>query len=292
MLKKLVPLILCLLILTGCNAANQPQQPQEEPANNAVLREFEALVQREATAEEVAGFIDEHIAGLSEADASKLVNGLEQIQQKELPLLESAYFEDAIQEKLNGAYSTIVAGNEPQDQELKALLARTKNGGYKIETAEGTYFPIIDYSFYKKYRDYVAPDLKAYIDIMAVESEQVPAKDAALVITWDEVVQRALKQEQFINTYKDSSKAAAISELYEKYVLFTLYGLNNTPLFDYNSKTIKPDAREAYAKAIADTGSSEYLKMLREYMDVLNNNGYKLTDEVAAYRNNIVKSLE
>ncbi|NMA52843.1 MAG: hypothetical protein GX949_07565 [Peptococcaceae bacterium] len=256
------------------------------------MSEFEELVRSEAKAEEIAGFVSQHIAGLSEADASQLVNGLEEMQQKELPLMESAYFENAIQEKIHSAYSAIVAGNEPQDPELKALLARTKNSGYKLETAEGVYFPIIDYSFYNKYRDYVAPDLKAYIDIMAVESDQVPAKDAALVITWDEVVERALKQEEFINTYTDSSKTAAVRDLYEKYVLFTLYGLNNTPLFDYNSKTIKPDAREAYSKAIAGTGNSEYLKMLREYMDVLNNNGYKLTDDVIAYRDNIVQSVK
>ncbi|TEB15874.1 hypothetical protein Psfp_01817 [Pelotomaculum sp. FP] len=99
-------------------------------------------------------------------------------------------------------------------------------------------FPIIDYSFYKKFSAFVTPDLKDYIDIMAEESDQVPAKDAALVIGWDEVLRRALNQEEFINAYKDSMKVDEVRELYKKYLTFTLYGLNNTPLFSYESVLI------------------------------------------------------
>ncbi|MDD4238703.1 MAG: hypothetical protein PHT62_09115 [Desulfotomaculaceae bacterium] len=74
------------------------------------------------------------------------------------------------------------------------------------------FFPIIDYGFYENFSSYVTPDMKDCIDIMAVESEQVPAKDAALVIGWDGVIKRALNQEAFINTHKDSIRINEVKQ--------------------------------------------------------------------------------
>jgi len=48
----------------------------------------------------------------------------------------------------------------------------------------------------KKYSEYVTEDVKEYINIMAEESNNPPAKDAALVVGWDEVLKRALNQEK------------------------------------------------------------------------------------------------
>src|SRR5690554_6132018 len=87
--------------------------------------------------------------------------------------------------------------NKILDQELKELLIETRNSGYKVETAEGMFFPIIDYQFYKQFTSYLSNDMENYIKIMSVESKEVPAKDAALVIGWDEILNRALSQEEF-----------------------------------------------------------------------------------------------
>ncbi|MHB1043552.1 MAG: hypothetical protein ACYC0Q_12040 [Eubacteriales bacterium] len=133
--------------------------------------------------------------------------------------------------------------------------------------------------------------MKNYIDIMAEESNKVPAKDAALVIGWDEVLKRALNQENFINNHKDSVKANEIKQLYKKYVTFTLYGLNNTPLFRYDSKTLDPKAREVYLNAVNNAGNSEFLKTLGGFLDLVKNNNYKLTNEVEEYRGNVSKKL-
>lgn len=133
--------------------------------------------------------------------------------------------------------------------------------------------------------------MKNYIDIMAEESNKVPAKDAALVIGWDEVLKRALNQENFINNHKDSVKANEIKQLYKKYVTFTLYGLNNTPLFRYDSRTLDPKAREVYLNAVNNAGNSEFLKALGGFLDLVKNNNYKLTNEVEEYRGNVSKKL-
>ncbi|TEB06063.1 hypothetical protein Psch_03105 [Pelotomaculum schinkii] len=295
MFKKLTPIILCLLVVVaaGCTAKKQTEpKPPAEPKANTVMNDFQILTQEDAGVEEVANFINNNIASVSKEDASKLVDEFEKIQQKKLPQFESMFAEDAIQSKINTEYKSITAQADVKDNELKELLASTKNSGYKVETAEGMFFPIIDYSFYKKFSAFVTPDMKDYIDIMAEESDQVPAKDAALVIGWDEVLRRALNQEEFINAYKDSMKVDEVRELYKKYLTFTLYGLNNTPLFSYESKALDPKAREVYENAAANAGNSEFLKTLGGYLDLLKDNNYKLTNEVEKYRDNVIKELQ
>lgn len=295
MFKKFVLIIFCVLLVAaaGCSAQNQsePNSPVDAEKAKAVMSDFQNLTQEDASVEEIAGFLADNITYVSEEDASKLVDQFEQIQKDRLSELETLFFEDTTQNKINSEYSSITAGTEVKDAELKELLAQTKNSGYKVETAEGTYFPIIDYSFYKPFRDSVTPDFKDYINIMTKESDKVPAKDAALVIGWDDVLNRALDMEEFLNEHQDSMKADEVRELYKKYFTFTLYGLNNTPLFSYGSNNMDTEAREVYERVVKDTGNSEFLKTLGEYMTLIKNNNYTLNDEITQYRDNVIKGL-
>ncbi len=295
MLKKLALILFCLVLVAvaaGCTAKKQtePDTPKE-PKADTVMSDFHTLIQKDSSAEEVAGFINKNISSVSKEDASKMVDQFEKIQKNNLPHFENMFNEDGIQNKINSEYKAITAQSDIKDTGLKELLARTKNSGYKVETAEGFFFPIIDYGFYKNFSSYVTPDMKDYINIMAEESDKVPAKDAALVIGWDEVLKRALGQEKFINNHKDSVKVNEIKQLFKKYVTFALYGANNTPLFSYDSKTLDPKAREIFSNAVANTGNSEFLKSLGGFLDLIKNNNYKLTNEAEKYRDNVIKEL-
>lgn len=293
MLKKLALIILCLSLLvvaTGCNTKNQtePNTAQEQKAI-AIMNEFQAITQKDTSVEEVANFINNNILDVPKEDASKMVNEFERIQKKFLPQLESMFIEDDMQNKINNEYKSITEQSDIKDTELNELLTKTKTSGYKVETAEGFFFPIIDYEFYKNFSAHVTNDMKDYIDIMAVESNKVPAKDAALVISWNEILKRALNQENFIEAHNDSVKVNEIKQLHQRYVTFTLYGANNTPLFSYDSKTLDPKAREAYLNAVTNGGNSEFFKVLEEFLDVIKNNDYKLTNQVEQYRANVSK---
>lgn len=298
MLKKFAPLILCLSLAVtaaGCDPANQTG-PVTAPAQNAteqnvteIINEFQAITGKDNSVAEAAAFIHSYITAVSRADAAKMVVEFENMQREFLPQLESMFAADNIQNKMHQERAAVKeqTGNI-QDSELKELIAKTKNNGYKVETAEGTYFPVIDYEFYKQFRPHVTADIQDYIDLMAVESNQVPAKDAALVISWDDIIQRALNQEKFIDTHSDSEKLNDVRQLYQKYVTFILYGCNNTPLFRYDTKTIAPEARDAYLNAVANDGNSALIKTLEEYMQVIINNDYQLTDQVTQHRTSVM----
>ncbi|GAB6181336.1 hypothetical protein JCM14036_26550 [Desulfotomaculum defluvii] len=282
MLKKFIILMLFsgLLIVSGCTK------------DDLVMKDFQAILQRDSSLEEVAQFINDNISLVTKENASQMIISFEEIQKEKLPQLETMFFEADNQTKLANEYESTMKDADIKDPELKELLQKTKNSGYKVETAEGTFFPILDYQFYKKYSDYVTPDMKSYIEIMAVESAEVPAKDAALVIGWDEVVKRTLTQEKFINTYKDSVKLKDVKQLYNKYIIFVLYGLNNTPLFSYDSNTVDLKALEAYNNAVKNGDTSDFLHILQNYLNIIGKNNNKLTTEVENYRRNISKSFD
>lgn len=298
--QKLTAIILVIMVavaLGGCagepggpayGTGNQPGQ-DKAAQEKAVIDGFHELMQNKAVdAPDIYKYIDANIAGVPPASASIMLMALEKVQKERLTGLQDKYADsEAIQQALAKRYSagpTDAAINSIENQEARALVQQTLADGYKIETAEGMYFPIIDYSVYRKYRNAVTPDMAAYIDIMAVESDKVPAKDAALVISWAEVLQRAAAQERFLLHYGTSAKAEDVRQLLQRYASFALYGANNTPLFGYDTQSMVPAAKKVYLEAVFASANGSFSKAMNGYMTVLKESDYKLTAEVQQYR--------
>lgn len=244
--------------------------------------------------------VDENIIYLAPEDAGRLVNELEIMQKLHLPEIEKKYFNSRIQEKMQDLYLKdfdLSGFNEMDkiefipDQELREILRETNMSGYRVETAEGMFFPVIDYEFYRRYLAYLGSDFREYIEIMSLESSEPPAKDAALVIGWDEVIERALRQEKFLISFPESSKVPEVKNLYEKYLSFIFFGLNNTPLFAYDTKEMHREGREVYAERISSNIDSTLLEYLAGFLEILEENNYLLTKEVDNYRKAAIEDI-
>ncbi|WP_371378074.1 hypothetical protein [Sporomusa aerivorans] len=294
-----------MLVFSGC--ANKDASPVQESlrqqiANDAAAKEksvmgnFTVLIRnKEATAAEVVEFIDNNITTVSADNASTMVIGLEKIQKEKLPKLQDEFAASEASQKVlakspvSGVTDSFISNVD--NQAVKELLLETKNGGFKIETAEGMYFPVIDYSLYRKYQSVVTQDMAAFIDIMAIESDKTPSKDAALVISWADILNRALTQERFIKEYGNSVKVADIRQLLNRYTAFALYGANNTPLFSYDTGQMAADAKNAYSATLFDAANGSFSQVMSGYLNILKKNDYKLTDEIQQYRNNATKEI-
>jgi hypothetical protein len=289
------------LALAGCGAAagkTTPPAVQSVPAaspeETATVAAFNALVaKKDVRAAELLAAVDAGIGKVTRNEASAMIVAAEAAQKRDLKRLEELLSRDGLQRKIDNLYR---AGLDPDkagdtgDAELRDALLAVRDGGYRVDTAEGMYYPVIDYGRYRKYRGAVTDDLAAYIDLMAVESDRAPAKDAALVIGWDEVVRRALAQEGYLKAYEDSPRSTDVKHLYARYLTFVFYGANNTPLFSYDSQTMNPAARTAYAEAAK--GDSRLASSLRGYLDILAKNGYRLDGGAEEYRKLAVRDLQ
>ena len=261
-----------------------------------VMIEFETLMDQEDVAVgEVIQYVNQNIDTLSKKDAATLVKGIERIQKANLPKWEKKFENEALQKELARVYQengwSLDDFKGIRDEKLRTILDEAVGNGYKVETAEGFFFPVIDYNFYDQYHQAVTLDLSAYLEIMAVESELTPVKDAALMISWEEVLNRALRQEEFIKEYAASTQVEAVEKLLKRYISFALFGCNNTPLFSYETKEMNPEAKTAYLRRSWDEAEGNFSALIKEYLKVLKENEYKLTEEVDGFRKNAVGSF-
>lgn len=309
--KKLILMVLLALFTallpTGCSltgpkgggtiqsGGETSQADGLKESSGKIVEQFNSL-EKEVRAADLIAFINKNIASVSGEDASKFVLRLEEVQKAELPALEAKTFDSPeIQAKMDRVYTPdfkISRLDGISDGDLKNRLAEVRDSGFKVETAEGMYFLLIDYDLYSSYSPYVTPDIKDYIDIMATESEHVPSKDNGLVIGWDEVVKRAQRQESFIESHKDSVKLDDVKQLYNSYVTYAFLGANNTPLFSYDTKKLVPGVREAYAAAAAGSENSNLSRALKEYLEIIEKNNGELTDQVDMYRKGVIDNLK
>lgn len=304
--KRIGAFLLGLMLLTAGGCANKEvvplpgngQQANQEAAfkEKTVMEQFNTLLQKkDVTVQETIHYIDENIGLVSPANASVMVVGLEKVQREKLPALQDKFGNsEAVQTVLaknyrKGLTSQVV--NNLDNPEAKALITETQSSGLKIETAEGMFFPVIDYSAYQKYSKAVTQDIAAYIEIMGIESDKTPVKDAAMMINWSEVVKRAMTQEQFLQDYRSSAKTEEVKQMLKRYTVFAMYGANNTPLFSYDSKQMVPEAKETYLEAGFDPNHGSFSKAMSEFLTVIQRNEYKLTDEVNEYRNKVSKEI-
>jgi hypothetical protein len=174
---------------------------------------------------------------------------------------------------------------------LKATIEDLMARGYKLRTGEGTYWAIIDYSIYLEFIDYINEDIAAYISFMAKESALAATSDAALMIPVEEIYTRARLAEDFINLYPSSSSYDLMHEFYESYIYFYYYGVDNTPAFTFDTQILKDEFKDSYEQAKEDEQISTLADKTADYLVILENNSYTLTDDVIQYRNNIIDAL-
>jgi hypothetical protein len=159
-------------LLTGCTSPEQVAPPGpvvQEPQNNeaAIMDSYKKLIENSAEPKAVFEFLDENAKHLSKENVALIVNGLEKLQKEYLPKLEEKY--NANQESQTELAKLYIAKkdiNDPKNMEseaLKSLISETAKSGYKVETAEGMFYPVINYSIYKNYSKYLPEDLNSYI---------------------------------------------------------------------------------------------------------------------------------
>ena len=260
-----------------------------QSGERTVLDGFHVMREQEnVTAAELIKYLDKYLTAVSKQNAAAMVQGLEEIQQARLPQWQKRYEDEALQRDLARVFQDngwkLEDFSSVPEGDLKALLEATVANGYKVETAEGFFFPVIDYGLYRKYRNALPPDMIAYIEIMGVESDGTPVKDAALMIDWEEILQRARRQERFIKEYPASARAETMRQLLRRYVTFALFGANNTPLFNYQNKQMQPEAKKAYLQSTWNDTDGKFSEIIGSYLKVLEKNAYRLTPEVDNYR--------
>lgn len=258
-------------------------------SSQSVYNQFAAYLKDPAMLSQARKYLLNHVHETTPHHATLMVLQLENAQHKDIAAFAAKFDTTTVQQALDRAarkgkltFTSLL--QQVTDKGTIRLLEMARDRGYKLETMEGMYYPVVNYTEYDRYARYVKPDIAAYIRIRTQETVKPSSGDAALLISWGDVVKRALEREQFLDAYPVSNRREAVQELLEISRMQLFYGLNNTPLFDYESGQIHPDALAAYQAALKQgTGDSKLLALLEQFLDVVKSNGGKRTTEVDAF---------
>lgn len=162
------------------------------------------------------------------------------------------------------------------DAELRELVSRFGEMGYKFIQLEGSVEPIIDFRFVDNYKDLVSSEMLDYGKFKAQESDEIWAADAGIVITLDELGRRIVSAETFLQSYPDAREKAAVKSDLGNYLHGFLGGLPNTPVVSEGK--FHPSYISAYEKFLKDYPDSHTTSVLGAYYEEL-----KASDFAAPY---------
>ncbi|CAM3000074.1 hypothetical protein PASE110613_11485 [Paenibacillus sediminis] len=259
-----------------------------KPSVQTIDQQFKSLLNNADKLSEAVSYLKNNMKYISKDKASQYVTMLEDAQQKYLTTFQAKINANGYQGKLMNLFSghAIDMNNidKIRDSAIRTLLQKTRDSGYRVESSEGFYYPIIDYSVYSSFKPYVTSDIEAYITIMTVEASKIAVKDAAIIITWDELLDRAHQQSKFIEKFPNSVRVRSVTQLYQQYQSFALYGTDNTPLFRNDNNEMDSNAKNAYWNFINNGDSSYFKRLITEFMSEIWKNNYKLNDTINRYR--------
>ncbi|MCX6090686.1 MAG: hypothetical protein NTX88_10045 [Candidatus Atribacteria bacterium] len=234
--------------------------PTMRPEGRPIMKEFTSLLlKKNVSGKEVIRFIEKNTLQVSIESSTDMVLFLEEVLQKNLSREQDKFSPDSVQEKIIRSlgmvsdHELVNAIDSLADPHLKMLFRYTFENGYRIVVEEGFRYPIIDYLRFKKFP--ATPDIRAYIDIMASESEQMREGDAALLITWDKLLLRALRSELYLRQFPLSPRRAAVKELFLDYLRVLL------PVLKRNKWLLTNEAEKIRNELFDKLGKSTFLEI-------------------------------
>jgi len=255
-------------------------------ASSAIYKSFQTMLYKKNGLPAADRYLESKISQVTPYHATLMVLQLENARFKALDAITDRMLVPNVQDQMQKIYkwndSFTQLMSRTKDKNLRSLLQQARDSGYRLTAIEGSLYPIMNYAAFDKYTSYVNKDIKQYIRIMAVETNNISTEDGGLMIGYQEMLNRALNQEQFLKDFPDSNRKNRVQMLMNEYTLYTFYGLDNTPLFDYDTNIMDANAQKGYKAVLQRTASedSDFVKKLDAFMNVVAESKFEKTEAV------------
>ena len=145
--------------------------------------------------------------------------------------------------------------------------------------------------YYDMFKDYVTNDYREYLKIWAKDGEKLYQADAGLLVSFEEIGERIITWESFLNQYPDTKLNIKVTALLNSYREDYLLGMENTPTLDggYDNIPITVDevAKKEYDRFMKKYPNSPTVELIKYFLEnYQNNNIYDLI------RNKILNEFE
>lgn len=298
--KLLMPMLILalvfVLILNGCKKEEPVVDPAPiPPPSNVDVVEVEedekALIMEEFT--EIAEgndpllikeYVDGNIGKLSQVEGNLMIDSLErslldnldEVTARLISLDDDGELMDIASDEFFFPMDKI---SEIANEDLKREVVTTFDTMYKLVNLEGNFYPVVDYARLQEYNNNVTDEWKEYLAVKAMDSENPPLADGALRISFDDLANRIIKTENYLNKYIDSLRQAEMIDSYHNKITVYLKGVDNTPIADRSTKMIYSDLLDSYVNTSHNEG---YItaNILYRYVEAIEQNDNIIDDQI------------
>ncbi|PGH22240.1 hypothetical protein RN96_03525 [Fusobacterium polymorphum] len=145
--------------------------------------------------------------------------------------------------------------------------------------------------YYDVFKDYVTDDYKEYLKIWAKDDEELYQADAGLVISFEELGERIITWENFLNKFPNSTLKQRVVDLLNSYREDYILGMDNTPTrdggYDNVPITIYEEAKKEYDRFMKKYPNSPTVQLIKYYL-----NNYQNDNIYDLIRNKILNEFE
>ncbi len=203
-------------------------------------------------------------------------------------------YNDEYYGQVPAGYFSIYDSFEDLPPAYKSIMNELNTYGIQLEDvgegcADLSFYP--DY-FYELFKPYTTASTKEYLKLLAFERANKFLFDAAVCISWEELADRTINFEDFLETYPQSMFAGEIEDKYYGYIYFLLMGCDNTPTFDRNgdnARKLNADVFQSYQKIIETYSHRRLAQTLRDYCSVLEKSNMLESEEVDEFIGQYIK---
>ena len=253
---------------------------KEEILQDDIIDGLDRLLEQGADSSDLIKYIDEYAAAALPKTMTALLEKLEYLQRANENSFLNYLIESDGQEKLYELFyreEDITKDNIARidDPVLRDGVLRMLEGGFKFVGLEGYYYPLIDFEYLKKYSQYLEKEYINYLEVRAAESNYIYSRDAAIIISWDELAERMMRAEKFLIDYpSETSRKIAVGKLFLGYMASYIYGQDNTRTWDWTTNIVYDEVVESYDKTIAKYQGTTAADILNKLLDDLKSNDF------------------
>ncbi|WP_276877885.1 hypothetical protein [Chryseobacterium joostei] len=207
--------------------------------------------------------IDKEIAANSPEQNDKVYEDYVKIRNKYTSCLNDLHI-DILDKYVD--YHTRDADTYNLPENVKKIAAELNKAGLEFRVmGEGlTEIHSLPEYYVSVFKNKVTPDYDAYISQIAKDNKENYAVNGGLLITWEELGDRLIVWENFMNKYPKSPLIKVVKQDYHNYLLDYLLGMDSDRIYDSEEGKIYDDKREEYNRIIKKYPNSITAKKTKE----------------------------
>jgi len=185
-----------------------------------------------------------------------------------------------------------VNDKQNDDPAVKSLKTALDNNGLRLSITEGSYYidEKPDYLI-NNFKSYTSQGTIEFLNLRSEELQQGFSEDAKLLITFQELGNRIVAWQNYINKFPNSPLQAEAKFSYHLYLNTFLTGLDNSPIA--NDDILIPEMKQVYRDFITRNKDTESGKIVEKFFNILAQNNFRLTEDLDDfYQANQIESMK